>query len=160
MIARSNSEILDEVPPHDYESELGLLSAMLLDPPIIPRVWRIVQPDMFHTVGLRAVYTAMLAVYRRTRGCHVDALHDELRAKHDQRIYWLKTLAEIAEYMPHSQSWKRHADGIVEAAKARQLRDALLAGIQRIYNGDRPTSIAISIRSALSKLVPERKVKQ
>lgn len=155
---RSNSEILDEVPPHDHDAERMLLAKMFVEPDIIPRVRKLIEPSMLYAVDLRAIYLAMLATYRKTKACDVAAVYATL-GKHDKRLPWMRTITQLAEYMPHAGFWEDDAKSIRDCYIARQMYESLLSAIVRLYNSEHPAAVARSVRSAIAKLIPEGKRK-
>jgi len=56
---------IERMPPHSVEAEQSLLGALLLDKDAIVKVGDVVTPDDFYKAAHRAVYEAMLDLYRK-----------------------------------------------------------------------------------------------
>lgn len=95
------SEILDRLPPHSLEAEMGVLGSILLDPNMCDDVALVLRPEDFYSDAHQKLYSQMMAMH--DAGQRVDAmlLAERLRqAGEYEMVGGTAYVAEILQAVP------------------------------------------------------------
>ena len=128
-----SSNLLDRTPPHNNESEQGVLGSILLQPQIIDEVALILRPDHFYDEAHRVLYRTFLDMNDRNRQIDVSLLVTQLKRDGAfEQIGGAAAIARFAQAVPNA-AHAIHYSRIVEAAAGK--RAVIEAGTQMIATG-------------------------
>ena len=128
-----SSNLLDRTPPHNNESEQGVLGSILLQPQIIDEVALILRPDHFYDEAHRVLYRTFLDMNDRNRQIDVSLLVTQLKRDGAfEQIGGAAAIARFAQAVPNA-AHAIHYSRIVDAAAGK--RAVIEAGTQMIATG-------------------------
>jgi len=110
----------DKVPPHNDESEVATLGALLLDPESLATVLKYLRPDDFYKTAHQRIYEAILALFDRSEAIDLITLNEELKT-----MGLLKScggpayISQLTSAVPTSANIKYYAQ-IVQALSMRR----------------------------------------
>jgi replicative DNA helicase len=119
---RTESEILDRLPPHNLEAEKGVVGSLLLDPDLCDDVAVVLRPDDFYAEANRKLYAHLLEM--RDQGGRIDStlLLERLDAAGDlEAIGGAAYLAEVLHSVPHAANAVYYARIVRDKATLRAL---------------------------------------
>jgi len=129
--------LLDKVPPHSLEAEMGVLGAMLLSTDAIGLCVQHLDGDCFYRPQLRAVFKALVDLYDQSKPVDLVLVREALRQAGQLEEVggdeYLVTLADSvptianAEYYARVVKEKALLRGLIQAA-AEIIRDAHQTG--------------------------------
>jgi replicative DNA helicase len=115
-------EILDRLPPHSAEAELGVLGSILLDPEMCDEVALVLRPEDFYADANQKLFAHLLAMHND--GLRIDAtlLIERLKTHGDfDFIGGPAYLIEVADAVPHAANAVRYAEIVRDKATLRSL---------------------------------------
>ena len=116
---------LERVPPQNLEAEQSLLGSILLDKDSIIRVGDLVTPEDFYADKHRAVFEAMLDLYRRQDPIDLVQLANRLSEKNElERIGGRAYLIQLSNAVPTASHIVSYATIVHKKATLRRLLHA------------------------------------
>jgi len=127
----------DRVPPQSIEAEMAVLGSMLIERDALERACEIVQEEHFYSAAHRLVYSAMRALYDKSRAVDLVTLTEELKrsGKLEEaggEVY----LSELIEKVSTAAHVTHYADIVRLKATMRDLINAATGIVESCYRED------------------------
>jgi len=134
--------------PHDIDSEMGVLGAMLLNGEVVPLAESVLEADDFYRVSHGVLFDAIRAVYQEAGKCDEVMVRNHLR-----RIGKLEdvtaTMVECMERVPSSANAEHYIDTVRQDAYARRQIGNLQSALADLQGGSQPHEVVASCVEAL-----------
>ncbi|HWR00079.1 MAG TPA: replicative DNA helicase [Candidatus Methylomirabilis sp.] len=116
---------LERVPPQNLEAEQSLLGSLLLDKDAVIKIADRVTPDDFYSDNHRAIYEAMMDLYRRHEPIDLLSLSNLLGERgHIDRIGGRAYLVHLSNVVPTASHVVHYATIVAKKATLRRLLQA------------------------------------
>jgi len=163
---------IGKLPPQSIELEEAVIGALLIDGKAIFDVIDLLKPEHFYKDSLKAIYSAILAIYTRNEGIDVLTVSNELKtAKELEKIGGHLALAQLTNKVASSAHINNHAHIIVQNYLKRQIiqvsteliKDAYedsgdafeLINTAEVFIGELSNSLRKSVNRKIGTLITE-----
>lgn len=117
-----NSEILDRLPPHSLDAEMGVIGSIFHDPAIFDRVAEEVKPDAFYADANKKIYATLLGMHDRRERIDILLLKNQLdRDGNLGAVGGVGYMAQLAQAVPYAANALHYAAIIARTAKLREI---------------------------------------
>lgn len=131
--------ILDRIPPHNTEAELGVIGSILIDPSRLDEIAQIVTPDDFYTETARRVFSHLLAIQAEGKPVDVLLLLERIESSGDlENIGGEAEIARAASSVPLAHNAVYYARIVLDRAERRRVIEATLEAAGDSFDTDRP----------------------
>ena len=121
-MAKENTEIKENIPPHNLEAEQAVLGSLLIDKDAIVRIADLVHPDDFYKDGHRLIFETMLELYNQREPIDILNLANRLTEKELlDSIGGRSYLMSLANIVPTASNVANYANIVQKKATLRRL---------------------------------------
>jgi len=121
-MAKENTEIKENIPPHNLEAEQAVLGSLLIDKDAIVRIADLVHPDDFYKDGHRLIFETMLELYNQREPIDILNLANRLKEKGLlDSIGGRSYLMGLANIVPTASNVSNYANIVQKKATLRRL---------------------------------------
>ena len=123
--ARTESALLDRVPPQSIESEVAVLGSMMLDREVIGSVLQIVSESCFYRSDHRIIYQTLIELYESNQPVDLVLLREQLKSrKLLDAVGGVPYLLTLVESVPSTANAEHYARIVRDKALLRELINA------------------------------------
>ena len=113
---------LGKVPPHDLEAEQAIIGSMLTDRDAVISAIEILKEEDFYREDNKAIYTAILNLYKRAEPIDIITVKSELESMGKfEQVGGLEYLAELPEKVPTTANAMKYIKIVEEKSTLRRL---------------------------------------
>lgn len=130
-----NIQVIDRVPPHNPEAEIGVLGSILLSPDCCDEVVMILRPDDFYNDANRILFHHMVDMHSTGRKIDATLLVEELKSAGDyETVGGVAYLAKVANAVPTFAHSVYYANIVREKATFRTLIESATEILKTAYD--------------------------
>jgi replicative DNA helicase len=119
---RTDTEIIEKLPPQATEAERAVLGGILLEPEAATRAIEIVGAEAFYHPAHARIYRAMTALFARHEPIDVMTLSEEMRKSGDlESAGGISYLTELVDSVPSAANIEHYAKIVLDKFILRQL---------------------------------------
>jgi len=120
-----NDPLLDKVPPHSLEAEMGVLGAMMLSPEAVDLCVQYLDADSFYRQEHRAIFKVLAELYEANKPLDMVIVREALRSTGEfEKIGGDDYLVTLADSVPTVANAEYYAKVVKEKALLRGLLNA------------------------------------
>jgi len=155
MPSRTDSEILDRLPPQSLDAERGVLGSLILDAQRCDEIASLLGPEDFYLEACKKLYSHILAVYDAQRCVDTTLLVARLRQAGDlEAVGGVAFLAEVMHFVPVAAHAAYYAEIVREKTQRRRVIHAAVEMLRDAYDETAPIDDVISDCEAALQKVP------
>ena len=125
----------DKIPPHNDETEVATLGAILLDPEAISKVIPILRPDDFYKSAHKKICQAMVELDNRSEAIDLITLTEELKKKGElETCGGVSYISSLTSSVPTSANVEYYAKIVQENSLRRSLNKIASEVISNAHN--------------------------
>ena len=125
MNIRTDTDIIERLPPQATEAERAVLGGILLEPEAATRAVEVVLPEAFYHPAHARIYRAMVALFVKHEPIDVMTLSEELRKSGDlESAGGIVFLTELVDSVPSAANIEHYAKIVLDKHILRQLISA------------------------------------
>jgi replicative DNA helicase len=122
---KTNTDLLEKLPPQSTEAERAVLGGILLEPEASTRAIEVVGPEAFYHPAHARIYRAMIALFTRHEPIDVMTLSEEMRKTGDlESAGGIAFLTELVDSVPSAANIEHYAKIVLDKHILRQLISA------------------------------------
>jgi replicative DNA helicase len=163
LSARSFTQSIDRIPPHNLEAEMAVLGSILVDKNMLEVVDEILRPGDFYAHVHETIYQALLELFRNDPRGPIDkiVLAEELRRRDAlERVGGLPYVSALMDTVQTAASARYYATIVHEKAILRSLISAGTEITQQGYEGEEDVTEALERSQQLVFNIGQRGVTQ
>lgn len=163
LSARSFTQSIDRIPPHNLEAEMAVLGSILVDKNMLEVVDEILRPGDFYAHVHETIYDALLDIFRNDPRAPIDkiVLSEELRRREAlDRVGGLSYISALMDTVQTAASARYYATIVHEKAILRSLISAGTEITQQGYEGEEDVTEALERSQKLVFNIGQRGVTQ
>lgn len=163
LSARSFTQSIDRIPPHNLEAEMAVLGSILVDKEMLEVVDEILRPGDFYAHVHETIYEALIGIYRNDTRAPIDkiVLSEELRRRDAlDRVGGLPYINALMDTVQTAASARYYATIVHEKAILRSLISAGTEITQQGYEGEEDVTDALERSQKIVFNIGQRGVTQ
>lgn len=146
------AEVLDRLPPHSIEAEMGVLGCLILDPSLYESVTELRRED-FYVDRHGVIYQTIAGLMDAGKAMDVTLLVERLKA--DGTLEYaggMSYLAELAKSVAVSAHAPHYAQVVIKHSRARNLINVATTALSNVYAHQDPDDVLEFVESSLSQV--------
>ena len=113
---------LEKIPPHDIEAEQAVIGSMITDRDAVISAVEILKPDAFYRDDNKAIFEAILNLYKKAEPIDIITLKDELESMNKfEQVGGYEYLASLPEKVPTTANVQKYIKIVEEKSILRNL---------------------------------------
>ena len=113
---------LEKIPPHDIEAEQAVLGSMITDRDAVISAVETLKPDAFYRDDNKAIFEAILNLYKKAEPIDIITLKDELESMNKfEQVGGYEYLASLPEKVPTTANVQKYIKIVEEKSILRNL---------------------------------------
>ena len=100
---------LEKIPPHDIEAEQAVIGSMITDRDAVISAVETLKPDAFYRDDNKAIFEAILNLYKKAEPIDIITLKDELESMNKfEQVGGYEYLASLPEKVPTTANVQKY----------------------------------------------------
>ncbi len=129
--------LLEKVPPHSRDAEMGALGAMMFDETAFIKAVEILRPEYFYNDSHRKIFSAMIALFQESKPIDLLTVSEQLRRQnHLEDAGGVSYLTQLTTSVPTAAHVEHYAKIVKEKALLRDLISNSTQIVQRCFESD------------------------
>lgn len=113
---------LEKIPPHDIEAEQAVIGSMITDRDAVISAVETLKPDAFYRDDNKAIFEAILNLYKKAEPIDIITLKDELESMNKfEQVGGYEYLASLPEKVPTTANVQKYIKIVEEKSILRNL---------------------------------------